>query len=110
LYHLETMVKVKVPEKWRGEPVVIADPMPLFYEEDVPAAAARRVFQRVLEGMALLPAPWIVLTQDREAPEGRRGWEEEFSRRAKGTLRFYGTNASDDRADAPGRGRSLEAL
>jgi hypothetical protein len=110
LYQLETMVKVKVPEKWRGEPVVIADPMPLFYDEDVPAAAARRVLQRTLEGMASLPAPWIVLTKDREAPEGRLGWEEEFSRRALGFQRFYGTNASDDRAGAPGGGGGLEAL
>ncbi len=110
LYQLETMVKVKVPEAWRGEPVVIADPMPLFYEADVPAAAARRVLTRVLEGMALLPAPWIVLMKDREAPPERLGWENEFTRHAKGFMRFYGTNFADDRADVPGRGRSLEAL
>jgi len=36
LYQLETMVKVKVPDRWQGEPIVIADPMPLFYDEDVP--------------------------------------------------------------------------
>lgn len=110
LYQLETMVKVKVPERWRGEPIVVSDPMPLFYESDVPAAAARRVLTRVLEGMALLPAPWIILLKDREAPEGRLGWESEFTRRAKGSMRFYGTNVADDRADAPGRGRSLEAF
>lgn len=110
LYQLETMVKVKVPERWRGEPVVISDPMPLFYDADVPAAAARRVLTRVLEGMALLPAAWLVLTADREAPEERRGWEEELSRHAKGSMRFYGTDFTDDRADAPGRAGSLEAL
>ncbi len=110
LYQLETMVKVKVPERWRGEPIVIADPMPLFYDADVPAAAARRVLTRVLEGMALLPATWIVLAADRAAPEGRSGWEEEWSRHAKGAMRFYGTNFADDRADAPGGGSRLEAL
>jgi hypothetical protein len=110
LYQLETMVKVKVPERWRGEPVVISDPMPLFYDDDVPAAAARRVLARVLEGMALLPAAWIVLMADRSAPDGRAGWEEELSRHAKGVMRFYGTNFADDRADAPGGRGSLEAL
>ncbi len=110
LYQLETMVKVKVPERWRGEPIVIADPMPLFYDADVPAAAARRVLTRVLEGMALLPAAWLVLTADRAAPAGREGWEEEWSRHAKGVMRFYGTNFADDRSDAPGGTGSLEAI
>ncbi|MFI5350912.1 MAG: hypothetical protein ACHQ2Z_15300 [Elusimicrobiota bacterium] len=110
LYQLETMVKTKVPERWRGEPVVIADPMPLFYEEDVPASAARRVFTRVLEGMAALPATWLVLLVDREPPAGREGWEEQLTRCARGAMRFYGPNIADDRADsAGGRGR-LEAL
>jgi|CXWL01.1.fsa_nt_gi hypothetical protein len=110
LYQLETMVKVKVPGHWRGEPVVIADPMPLFYDADVPAAAARRVLTRVLEGMVLLPAAWIVLTVDRPAPEGRSGWEEELSRHANGFMRFYGTNVADDRTDAPGGRAGLETL
>lgn len=110
LYQLETMVRAKVPASWRGEPVVISDPMPLFYDADVPAPQARRVLQRVLEGMAALPAPWLVLTTDRTAPEGREGWEEAFSRYAKGVTRFYGTHIADDRTDAPGGGGGLEAL
>lgn len=110
LYQLETMVKVKVPERWRGEPIVIADPMPLFYDEDVPASAARRVLTRVLEGMTSLPAVWLVLLRDREAPAGREGWEEQLSKCANGAMRFYGSNAADDRTDAAGRRGSLEAL
>lgn len=111
LYQLETMVKVKVPERWRGEPVIIADPLPLFYDQDVPAAAARRVWERVQEGMDALPAPWVVLLPERRAPDDRAGWDEAFIRLADGFTRFTdGTNAADDRADAPGRGRSLEAL
>jgi hypothetical protein len=110
LYQLETMVKVKVPDRWQGEPIVIADPMPLFYDEDVPATAARRVLTRVLEGMMSLNAVWLVLTVDRKPPEGREGWEEQLSRCARGAMRFYGSNAADDRADAPGGRGSLEAL
>lgn len=110
LYQLETMVKVKVPERWRGEPVVIADPMPLFYDEDVPAAGARKVLARVLEGMLALPAVWLVLLRDREAPAGREGWEESLSKTARGAMRFYGSNAADDRPDAAGGRGSLEAF
>lgn len=110
LYQLETMVKVKVPERWRGEAIIVADPMPLFYDADVPAAAARRVLTRVLEGIASLRAPWVALLPDRRAPAGREGWDEEFGRSADGFTRFYGTNAADDRTDAPGGGGGLEAL
>jgi hypothetical protein len=110
LYQLETMVRVKVPERWRGEPIVIADPLPLFYDEDVPAAAARRVLTRVLEGMMALPAVWLVLAVDREAPVGREGWERQMISCAQGEMRFYGQDIADDRADASsGRGR-LETL
>jgi len=110
LYQLETMVRVKVPERWRGEPIVIADPMPLFYDEDVPASAARRVLTRVLEGMMSLPAVWLVLAVERKAPKGRERWEDEFSRGARGAMRFYGTNFADDRYDSSGGRGSLEAL
>ncbi|NNN05335.1 MAG: hypothetical protein HKL90_05495 [Elusimicrobia bacterium] len=110
LYQLETMVKVKVPERWRGEPVVIADPMPLFYDEDVPEAAARRVLTRVLEGMAALPAVWLVLAVDRPAPAGRESWQRHMISCAQGEMRFYGQDIADDRADAPGGRGSVEAL
>lgn len=110
LYQLETMVKVKVPDKWRGEPIVISDPMPLFYDEDVPVAAARRVLTRVLEGMLALPAVWLVLTVERDPPEGREGWEDQLRRCARGEMRFYGPNVADDRAELAGGRGSLEAL
>ena len=43
LYQLRTMVCGSLPKVWRGEPVVVSDPMGLFYDEDVPAADAKRV-------------------------------------------------------------------
>lgn len=110
LYQLETMVRVKVPERWRGEPIVIADPMPLFYDVDVPESGARRVLARVLEGMMSLPAVWLVLAVEHSAPPGREKWEDDLIRTARGAMRFYGTNTADHRDDsAGGRGR-LEAL
>ena len=110
LYQLETMVKVKVPERWRGEPIVISDPMPLFYEEDVPVAAARRVFTRVLEGMMALNAVWLVLAVDRKPPAGREGWEDQLRRCARRELRFYGQDIADDSAELASGGGGVEAL
>ena len=82
LFQLETMVRRRLPDLWRGEPVVLADPFPMFYDEDVPLAEARRVARSVLEGMRLLPAPWLVLAVDRPAPKGREGWLGEMIRLA----------------------------
>ena len=84
LFQLETMVCRKVPERWHGEPVVVSDPMPLFYDEDVRAAEAHRVLCAVIEGMLALPAAWIVLAPEREAPAERSGWLEELARGARG--------------------------
>lgn len=111
LYQLETMVRVKVPERWCGEPIVISDPMPLFHDTDVPASAARRVLTRVLEGMMSLPAVWIVLAVDRQAPEGRERWEGDLIKCARGAMRLdYGTNFTDDRDDTPGGRSGLETF
>ena len=48
LFQLETMIRHKVPRRWRGEPIVISDPMPLFYDKDVPVHEARRVLRGVI--------------------------------------------------------------
>jgi hypothetical protein len=92
LFQLETMIRQKVPRRWRGEPIVISDPMPLFYDEDVPVHEARRVLRSVLDGMNALPAVWLILAIERDAPPERRGFLEELSRGARGhaTLRREG--------------------
>jgi hypothetical protein len=82
LFQLETMVRGKLPEKWRGEPVVLSDPLPLFYEEDVAEAEARKVLSAVVRGMKALPAVWILLVPDRPAPKGREKWLGELLRQA----------------------------
>jgi len=83
LFQLETMVRSKLPAKWRGEPVVLSDPLPMLYDEDVPFREARRVFCSVLAGMRALPAAWMVLAVDCRAPAGRERWLEEIVRLAK---------------------------
>jgi hypothetical protein len=74
LFQLETMVAKKIPAKWHGEPVIISDPFPLFYEEDVPAPEAQKIFNNVLKAMQAFPALWLVLAVERQAPEGREQW------------------------------------
>ena len=73
LYQLETMVCRTLPARWRGEPVVLAEPFGLFYDEDVPWPEARAVFSRTAAGLKRLPAVWLVLSSGRRAPEGREG-------------------------------------
>jgi len=95
LFQLETMVLKKLPALWRGEPIVVSDPMPLFYDEDVPAAEARRVLERVRAGMEALPAAWLLLAVEHPAPAGRERWLEDWTRgaRARARLRRRGEDS-----------------
>ena len=81
-FQLETIVRSKVPPLWRGEPIVLSDPLPMLYDEDLPEPEARRLAFGVLSAMKALPAVWLVLAVDREAPAGRRGWLAEWTREA----------------------------
>ena len=82
LFQLETIVSEKLPALWRGEPVVLSEPLPLFYDEDVPAARARAVLARTISAMLKLPAVWLVLLAERRAPRGRGEWLEHLKRPA----------------------------
>lgn len=85
LFQLETMVCHKLPSLWRGEPVVVSDPFPMLYDEDVHLRDARRVLSNVIDGMKNLPAVWMVLSVDRPAPRGRETWARELFSHAKYT-------------------------
>ena len=90
LFQLETMVCESLPALWRGEPIVLSDPLALFHEEDVPREKARGVFERTLAGMERLGAAWLVLSTDRGDFPGRRGLLEALGRRAAGRARLEG--------------------
>ncbi|MEK7390236.1 MAG: hypothetical protein AAB036_11120 [Elusimicrobiota bacterium] len=89
-FQLETMISKTAPSCWRGEPVVVADPMRLFYGEDVPVERARRVLRAVVDGMDALPCVWLILSVDRDAPAGRAGWLSELSRGSRGCAALRG--------------------
>lgn len=88
LWQLEIMVCKNLPLRWNGQPVVIADPLSFFYDEDVPAGEAHGVMRRVVDGMRRLPAVWIVLEVDKAAPSGREGIRRELARPATSTVRL----------------------
>ena len=84
LFQLETMVCRKLRAQWRGEPVVMADPFPMLYDEDVDIRDARRVLTNVISGMKALPAIWMILNVERQAPQGRERWPQELISQARG--------------------------
>jgi hypothetical protein len=90
LFQLETMVRVKLPARWKGEPIILSDFFPLFYDEDVELPEARKVFRGVLDGMKALPAVWLVLAVEREAPKGREGWLPELLKSCAGVADLHG--------------------
>lgn len=84
LYQLETVVRRKLPAVWRGEPVVLADPLPMIMDEEVPQADARRIFLSLLSGIRELPAVWLMFCVERAVPAPRKAWLSELYRQASG--------------------------
>lgn len=82
VFQLRTMVQSKLPALWRGEPVVLCDPLGPFYDEDLPDAEVGKALDAVCEGMRILPAVWLVLAVLRRRPEGRRDVLEALVRRS----------------------------
>jgi hypothetical protein len=90
LFQLETMVSSKLPLAWKGEPVVVSDFFPLFYDEDVSVEEAGKIFSAVLRGMKKLPAVWLVLAVERQAPQGRQGWLPELLKNSSAVANLLG--------------------
>ncbi|OIO08417.1 MAG: hypothetical protein AUJ52_08270 [Elusimicrobia bacterium CG1_02_63_36] len=92
VYQLETMVRAKLPAVWRGETIVLSDPLAPFLDEDLPISEVERIFPRVLEGMRLLPAHWIVLGVERKISPERRALETALLEESDGVARFSEVN------------------
>lgn len=85
-YQLESVVCAKLPQIWRGEPVVLADPFSPLSDPDLPEADAQRVFGRLLQAIAALPAPWLALVTPYKGPPARARMLERLLRAAKRVL------------------------
>ena len=101
LFQLETMVCRKLPAQWRGEPVVVADPFPMLYDEDVAIHDARRVLTTVMSGMKALPAIWMILSVERQAPRGRERWPQELIAQASGVAGLRASGETWELQEAP---------
>lgn len=88
IFQLEAIITRKLPALWGGEPVVLADPLVPFIDEDLPVEQARGMLPRILEGIRRLRAPWLVLMVERETPKGREGVAEAFLREAGNLARL----------------------
>jgi len=70
---LESALCVHLPEVWRGEPIVLADPLLPLSDTRLSEIDARRVFSRMLDAVASIAATWIVLAIPRKGlPERLR--------------------------------------
>jgi hypothetical protein len=129
VFQLQTMVRTKLPALWRGEPVVLSDPLGPFYDEDLPDKDVAKALAGLLEGLRGLPAAWLVLAVIRQRPEGRQDILQALVRESKRlawlevdgqALRLraigkeevmdHGTHIADDRDDPSVRGSGVEGL
>ncbi|HVE14356.1 MAG TPA: hypothetical protein VNI01_13230 [Elusimicrobiota bacterium] len=70
-HELESFVCAQLPEIWRGELLVLADPFFPLSDAELPESDAQRVFSRLLQAARAVPAPWLVLAMPRPCPPPR---------------------------------------
>jgi hypothetical protein len=73
-FQLEKLVASVLPSMPDRRPVVLSDPLALFYDPDLPLDDAERLFSSFLGRIAKLERPALVLGLRREAPKERRGF------------------------------------
>jgi hypothetical protein len=86
-FQLAAIVTGKLPRLPRS-PVILAEPLALFYDDEFPLEDARRVFERFRLGLADVPGPVVALLVDREAPTGRREFASRLTAVAANVLRL----------------------
>lgn len=70
-FQLEAMLAKGLPEAWNGEPLVVADPLALVYDEELPEEEARRAAPRLARALKALKAPCVMLAVARQASPAR---------------------------------------
>jgi hypothetical protein len=76
-FQLEKLAASVLPSLPHRRPVVLSDPLPLFYDPDLPLDDAQRLFASFLARIGELERPALVLALQRRPPPERAG----FSRR-----------------------------
>jgi len=83
VFQLQTMVRSKLPALWKGELVVLSDPLGPFYDEDLPSEEVSKALRGLLEGLRRVPAVWMLLAVIRKRPEGRQDVLQALARESK---------------------------
>lgn len=104
-FQLEKMVSKLLTLPHR-RPVVLSDPLALFYDDELPLADARRLFAFFLDRITRLDRPALVLALQRRPPPERAGFSRQLLARAAASAVF---RIPDTRfVVAPFMGRSFE--
>ena len=87
-FQMETLITKKLPAATRPpfRPVILSDPLSLFYDEELPEKDARRTFSGFLDGLKNLSVPVLGLVVERESP--RRRFLDELLKISRGTARL----------------------
>ncbi|MDE2290721.1 MAG: hypothetical protein KGL53_01455 [Elusimicrobia bacterium] len=99
-FQLETLLTRGLGEAGACDPVVLADPLALLYDEELPEAEARRAAPRLKRALRALASPCVMLAVARQASPARVELGEEVLSAAESVVRL-------DYRDGP---LSLEAL
>ncbi len=85
-FQIEALVTKKLPALAPSRPVILSDPLSLFYDEELPEKDARRTFAGFLDGLKALAVPVLGLVVERESP--RRKFLDELLGISRGTARL----------------------
>lgn len=84
-FQLVALVSGKLPRLAPG-PVILADPLAPFYDEDLPLEDARHGFNRLMLSLADVPGPVLALVVDRPAPPCHEDFAPRFLKLAQSII------------------------
>lgn len=90
VFQLATLVTGKLPRLAPG-PVVLADPLAPFFDEDLALEDAYPIFERFCSGLADIPGPVLALVVDRLPLGGRETFVHRFLKLAQSVTRVSPT-------------------
>ena len=85
-FQLVTMLRTVIKEV--RTPVVLDDPLALFWDSELPGEEAGRAFEDFLACLGKVPVPLLTLIPERPAPPERKNFMPRFLDRARSVLRL----------------------
>lgn len=85
---LTAMLANKIPLIVPPCPVIVSDPMALFYDHEMPEDEVARIFRNFMEVVRGLPCPVLALAVRREVPAGRKHLSRQLLQEVKSLAHF----------------------